>query len=307
MGKIVIFLATSIGYCYSLLPRKIQISLGNLIGVLLYGIRFRFQIVEQNIKLAYPNQSEMQKQMVWRSYRSLGNLILEVFMVLGPLKHFVLKYVDVSGLQYIESAKKKGKGLIFLSSHLGNWEVMAAAGGLIAKTDLMLVTKRLKPEWLHQAIEAGRRKCGVSAAYEPKTLRQVLAHLKNNGTVGFVLDQYAGPPVGVRVPVFGVPVGTSLAVAALVKRTEAELLPVENYRTPDGRWKVIVHPPLEWIRSEENQDSHLELAKNTSNYANVLEKMIRAHPEQWLWTHRRFKGDLEPLRKDEWNEPRVRK
>jgi len=71
---------------------------------------------------------------------------------------------------------------------------------------------------------------------EGGTLKDVLRHLSKNGTVGFVMDQYSGPPVGVRVPVFGVPVGTPAVIATLAKRTGAVVLPAVNYRLPDGRF-----------------------------------------------------------------------
>jgi KDO2-lipid IV(A) lauroyltransferase len=150
----------------------------------------------------------------------------------------------------------------------------------------MIVTKHLKPEWLHRAIEAGRARCGVQATYEPRTLKDVLAHLKRNGTVGFVLDQYAGPPVGVRVPFFGVPVGTMTAIAMLARRTGAKVVPVVNYREPDGRHVVSIRPALEWIPAKDPSE---ELAVNTARYAEEMERDIREHPGQWLWIHRRWK------------------
>ena len=133
-----------------------------------------------------------------------------------------------------------------------------------------------------------------------------MGHLKKQGTVGFVLDQYAGPPVGTRVPVFGIPVGTPSVVAALVKRTGARVLPVVSFREPSGRHRVQIRPAIEW-KSEPNQDAQYELGLNTAYYASILEKDIYAHPEQWLWTHRRFKGDLSPLREGEWSEGRTRR
>ncbi len=304
MGQVMILLLRMMSYLFWIQPRKLQLFFGNCLGMLGYWARFRVTVVNQNLAIAFPGQVELQKKILRASYQHLGNLILEILLVVGPLKKFVLKYVDITGIEHIEAAKKRGKGLVFLSSHVGNWEVMAASGGLLTHSDLLLVTKHLKPEWVHESIEAGRLQCQIRATYEPKTLRDVLSHLKKNGAVGFVLDQYAGPPVGVRVPLFGIPVGTPLIVATLAKRTGATLLPVENFRKEDGRWQVNVKPPLEW---KSFSNAHYELAANTAEYAAVIEKMILAHPEQWLWTHRRFKGDLSPLREAEWNEPRVRK
>ncbi len=305
MERIILPFLRAIAFMFVLQPRRLQLMWGGVLGALFYGLRYRYSVVNQNIQRVFPDLARQSQAKIAReSYRHLGNLTLEILMLLGPLRNFVLKYVDVQGFENFLEAQKLGKGVIFLSSHVGNWEIMAATGGVIHATDLMLVTKRLKPEWLHRAIEEGRRRCHVEATYEPRTLRDVLAHLKKKGTVGFVMDQYVGPPVGVRVPLFGVPVGAAMVVAALTKRTGAPILPVENYRTPEGRWVVEVKPPVSW---QAHSNPHYELALNTALYTNIIEKSILAHPSQWLWAHRRFKGDLSPLRESEWSEPRARK
>src|SRR5207248_3841646 len=137
----------------------------------------------------------------------------------GTLRRHIVDRSELLGLENWRKAKELGKGVIFLSSHVGNWEIMAATGAIHGGMDLMLVTKRVKPAWFHEAIQKGRLECGVTATYEPRTFKDVMLHLRKNGTVGFVLDQYAGPPVGVRVPVFGISVGTSPALAMIAKRT----------------------------------------------------------------------------------------
>ncbi|MEK7691735.1 MAG: lysophospholipid acyltransferase family protein, partial [Bdellovibrionota bacterium] len=232
----------------------------------------------------------------------VGHLFFEILLVFGAMKKFCENSVELIGLENWRQANQQGRGAIYLSSHVGNWEIMAAKGAL-AGMDLMIVTKHLKPEWLHLAIERGRAACGVSGTYEPRTLRDALAHFKKKGTVGFILDQYAGPPIGVRVPVFGMPVGTASAIAMLAKRTGAPVLPVVNYRRPDGTMVVDIRPELPWITDE---NSNREVAINTARYASVLEGDIRSHPEQWLWIHNRFKGDLGPLQPDEWIRSRAR-
>lgn len=305
MSRVIIFLLSILSWLYYLQPHVFRRLWGNALGAALRLTGIRAGVVRQNLAIAFPTaDKEMQKKQFLEAYRHLGNLVLEILLLFGPMKAFTLRFGELKGVENWRSAKEAGKGVIFLSSHVGNWETMAAVGSLHGGMDLMLVTKHLKPEWLHRSIESGRRRCGVLATYEPKTLRDVLGHLKKNGTVGFVLDQYAGPPVGVRVPVFGVPVSTSTAVAMLAKRTGAAVLPVVNYRTPDGHLVVDVRPPLEWLG---DSDSACELAKNTAHYAKKVEDDIITHPDQWLWTHRRFKGDLSPLREGEWSNGRPRK
>jgi KDO2-lipid IV(A) lauroyltransferase len=294
-----------VAWIYYWLPPRLKRGAGSALGALLRVSGVRAKVVRQNLSIAFPDpSSERERRKLFReAYRHLGNLVLEISLLLGPMKRFVEESVEVLGVENAQAALKKGNGAILLSSHVGNWETMAAGGALLGHLELMLVTKRLKPDWLHAEIEKGRERCKVFATYEPRTMRDVLGWLKKNRCVGFVLDQYAGPPVGVRVPVFGIPVGTMTAVAAVSKRTGAPVVPVVNYRKPDGRMVVDIRPALEWRPAD---DPNLEIAMNTAFFASELEKDIYAHPDQWLWTHRRFKGDLGPIREDEWLGGRAR-
>ncbi len=304
MGSLALVMMRGLAWVYWVQPRSWQIFWGKLLGLMLARLGFRARVVRENLGRAYPRDLIAQRQIFRESYAHLGQLILEILLLLGPMKKFVLRRVTLKNLQYVSEAKSRGQGIIFLGSHLGNWEMMAVAGAVLADLDLMMVTKKVKPKWLHQAIERGRLSCGVKATYEPRTLKDVLQHLKKKGAVGVVLDQYVGPPVGVRVPVFGTPVGTSQLIATLAKRTGATVLPVVIYRNPDGSWVLEFFPAMPWKIAE---DSHFELASNTAHYAQWIEDRIYEHPDQWLWSHRRFKGSLSPLAPEEWLKPRVRK
>jgi len=132
---------------------------------------------------------------------------------------------------------------------------------------------------------------GVNGTYEPRTIRDVLRELKSNRAVGLVLDQYAGPPIGVRVPLFGVPVGTANTVAVMAKRTGAPVLMVVNFRNSDGSYTVDIRPPLELSLGSEGagEAGPEQLARATAKCVAVIERDIYAHPEQWLWVHRRWR------------------
>ncbi len=305
-GGPLLFLIWILGWTYYLLPHCLRQALGFFLGFLLRIFGLRSQVVKKNLEIAWGGDLEKRKQLYSQAYFHLGQLIFELFMLVGPLKRYVKKQVIVQGIENWQAAHALGKGVFFVSSHVGNWEIMSAKSQEKGM-DLLLVTKKIKPAWLHAAIEKGRARCGVKATYEPRTLRDILAHLKNKGTVGFVLDQYTGPPVSVRAPLFGLPVGTSTALATLAVRSGAPVLPVLNYRNGQGKFVIEIGPPVETQpqQSQEN-DLNLEIASLTAAYVSVLETHIRAHPEQWLWTHHRFKGDLSPLRPGEWSEKRGR-
>lgn len=304
MGIVLVPVLKMIAHLYAAFPGWLRLGLGSCLGRFLTLLKLRAKVVEQNLLYAFPNSSSSRARLFGEAYRHLGLLVFEIIMLLGPMRRFTLKNSKLVGAENWRLAKARGTGVIFLSSHVGNWEVMAATGAVHGGMDLTIVTKRLKPDWLHHAIESGRARCGVAGAYEPRTLKDVLRQLGKGETVGFVLDQYAGPPVGLRVPVFGIPVGTSSAVATLARRTGASVLPVVNYRTPQGGFVVEIRPALEWIKTE---DAEQEIALNTAKYAQEMEKDIYNHPEQWLWIHRRFKGNLSPLLEREWELGRARR
>ncbi len=295
-GRILLVILKGLGTFEAVAPFRIRLAAHRALGIVLRVAGIRRKVVRENLEVAYPGseQAGVRLGLEKQAYDHLGSLVFEVPLVFAGMERFVRQKVIFKGADVWRQAASEGRGVLFLSSHVGNWEVMAAAGAAQGMP-LMIVTKRLKPSWFHEAMERGRRRVGVEGAYEPRTLQDVLRWLKAGKTVGFVLDQHAGPPVGVRVPVFGVPAGTHTAPALIARRTGARVLPVVNYRTPEGGWVVEVEPPLELL-----PDGPEFLGQQTAIFSAHLEKHIRRHPEQWLWIHKRFKGDRSPIQPGEW-------
>lgn len=298
-----------LGTLVSLLPRSWSLALGAGLGRALRGLGWRRKLISSNLLMAYPGATEEMRaeriRLEQGFFDHFGRLVLEILIILSTRwKKWVSSQVVMHGVEHWKQAHALGRGVLFVANHLGNWEAMAA-GMAQAGADVLIVTKHLKPEWLHERMAAGRLSSGVRGTYEPKTLRDVLAHLKKGGTVGFVIDQYAGPPIGIRVPFFGVPVGTLSAPAVVARRTGAAVLPVHNYRDDAGSLHVIVGAAFEGF-SEGKDGTHRELASRLALWVAETEKSVRQHPSQWLWSHRRFKGDLSPLAPGEWDSPRER-
>lgn len=302
-----------IGTLVAWMPHSLRMSLGWMLGIFLRVIGFRKKVIQGNIELAFhclqggevTQKNLSEEKLLSRAYTHIGNLFIELFILFGPLKWFAKNHVEFRGVEHWRKARERGKGVIFLASHVGNWEMMAAGGGYHSGFPCTLVTKKLKPEWIHQAVERARATCGIAGAYEPKTMREITRALKKGETVGIILDQYAGPPIGVRVSFLGVPVGTSTLVATLARRWDCAVLPVLNYRLPNGKFVVDVREPLE-VSTDPQASKQWQIARDTQTYVSKIEEDIRQYPEQWLWTHRRFKGDLSPVDEHEWDSGRPR-
>lgn len=283
----------AVGLAVSALPRRAEVALGSALGIFILVTRLhRAGVARENLRRCYPSMDEKAREALLRAqFRHLGILILELLHLFSPLPGHYRRYVArigvLEGLENWRAAHDKGKGVIFVSAHMGNWEVMVGQGAL-GGIPLTMVTKLLKPAWLHRKIESSRLSLGVKGAYEPRTLPTVMRALRAGESVGFVMDQYAGPPIGIPVPFFGVEVGTLAAVSVLVERTGAKVVPVSATRERDGLVHVRIEPELDL--SAVAQDNALCTAQLTAH----VEQWVRARPEQWLWTHRRFKNVVWP-------------
>lgn len=280
VGRVIL---CSVGLIVSLLPRPIELCLGRALGYILYKSKlFKYRIVTSNLNYCFPGRPDLAEKF----YKHFGLTILELLHLFSPIpghyRRYLSRHVTLTGAEHIHQAQRLGLGILFVGTHLANWEFLTFAAEL-SGVSLVMVTKYLKPEWLHATIEKQRKSIGVEGAYEPKTMPTVLRALRSNKAVGFVLDQYAGEPIGIPVAFFGTQAETLNAVGKIQERTQATVLPVQTVRHENGSVEVICHPAV----SMENIADHGQL---TQHLATLIEQWIRQNPEQWLWTHRRFKN-----------------
>lgn len=282
-----------LAYGLSLLPRRLFLLLGRGLGRLLRACGMREKVASENVARAFPELSaEARQNFVNNSYGELGTLFLEMIRSFYRYDRFIERYADLENEHHLEDALALGKGAFVMTAHLGNWEVLTGVGPTLLSTPVTMVTKELKPRWFHRAVETTRALLGIKMAFEPRTMPGILRALKKKEIVGFVMDQFTGAPVGARVPFFGVPVGSHTALATLALRTGAPVVPAIAVRKPDGRYLIRFDPPLATIDTGDQEQSVLA---NTAAYVARTEAWIREFPEQWMWIHRRWKGDLSPL------------
>jgi Kdo2-lipid IVA lauroyltransferase/acyltransferase len=287
-----IFLKT-LGYALSLFPRRLFLLLGRGLGRLLRAFGMREKVARENVDRAFPEWSaEERARFVEKSYGELGTLFLEMLRSFFKFDRFIERYADLENEHHLEEALAQGKGVFVMTAHLGNWEVLTAVGPTLLSTPVTMVTKELKPQWFHRAVEVTRALLGIKMACEPRTMQGILRALKKKEIVGFVMDQFTGAPVGARVPFFGVPVGSHTALATLAMRTGAPVVPAIAVRKPDGRYLIRFDAALATIDAGDQEQSVLA---NTAAYVARTEAWVREFPEQWMWIHRRWKGDLSSL------------
>lgn len=274
-----------LGLFVTFLPRSWEVALGRFCGrVTLLVDRKRPKIAAENIRRCLPELGPAGwDELLKKNFEHYGILVLELSHMFSPIpghwRRYVEKNVRVVGLDRWKKAHARGKGELYVSTHIANWEFCAAIGS-IHGMDVMIVTRNLKPRWLHDWMEKVRLTTGVSAAYQPRTMPTVMKHLRKGAGTVFVLDQYMPPPMGSPLRLFGVMVDTLAAVAPLARRTGAAILPVSARRGKDGIVTVTIEPEVTLSESDADDNQRL---------ATIVEDWMRANPEQSLWGHRRFK------------------
>lgn len=268
-------------------PHNIRMFMGDVIGILWFDVfRIRRRLVLANIQRAYPDwPKDKQLWLARTSMRNMGRTIMEYPLMpfIDPEKdrdHFILE-----NSEYMDRALAQGRGVCLLTLHLGNGD-WATAGLAIHGYPLHMISKEFKWRWLNDIWFGVRRRLGTRFIAPRNSAYHILKALKAKETVVFVLDQFMGPPIGVRTRFFGHETGTALGLAVMVQRSQAPVIPIYTYRRKDGATVIRFEKEIPF---EEKGDRDESLAYMTQVYTDCLEGIIRRHPEQWMWVHNRWK------------------
>ena len=198
-------------------------------------------------------------------------------------------WVRVENMEAPIRAHEKGKGILLLTGHFGNFEVSTIAGiGQFPQYRGLLhfVRRPLNPPLLNNFVNRRFRRAGFGVLPKRGSLDNILDLLASGAIVVYVFDQHAGKGDGVTVDFFGHPAGTFKSLALLALTTGAPVVPVYSWREPDGRHVLRFEDEVPLIEHAEVGEA---IRLNTRAYNAALERMLVRHPEQWIWMHRRWK------------------
>jgi KDO2-lipid IV(A) lauroyltransferase len=266
----------------ALLPFKLQLAIGRGLGRLSYWLaRDRRDACEVNLKLCFPELSDEERQrLVYRTFLSNGIGLMEIAMAwFGDLDRFKDR-VQIDGLEVLEQARAKGKGVLLLGAHFTTLEM----GGLLFRNIAPLdVTYRPNDNAFFDAIMYNGRKRNLDGVYDRKEIRQVIKSLKSGRMLWYAPDQDYGPKNSVFAPFFGVPAATVTATSRYAKVNNSEIVFYGHYRKADDSGYHVIFTPLEedYPTGDDVEDASI--------INRAIEKAIRHQPDQYLWLHKRFK------------------
>ena len=254
---------------------------------------YRRHLVLTNIDQVYGDQlsAPQKKQLAQAFYSHLLTSIKETFQLRFMSDATLRSRVTVKGHERLLEIAERGQGVLIVTAHVGSWE-FAPLGGILNfaqfKGHFHFIRRRLGWKAMERVLFRRYYRAGLNVIPKQEALHQVKTALEQNHAVVFVLDQHATLKNrdGIAVEFFGKKAGTYRSLASLSRHTGLPVVPASGYRLPNGRHVLEFYEPIIWQEYSTNQES---IYQNTLAYNQALEQIILAHPEQWMWMHRRWK------------------
>ncbi|MBS2023854.1 MAG: lysophospholipid acyltransferase family protein [Deltaproteobacteria bacterium] len=260
-------------------------ALGASIGTLAFLLGIRRGIVIENLSRAFPDKTPRElRALALRVYRTLGATFGEVAAARSITDRELEALVTFDGFDRYTEAAQAGKGVVVAVAHFGNWELLGRACARRG-VKLTAITRRLRGRWNAWLLKT-RREGGMKELPDKDASRDAVALLRRGEVLAVIVDQNMRPKRGVFVDFFGTPACTSPAAAVYALRARAPLLAAFPVRQPDGTHRVQVLGPF---APAPGTSGHAAVLSLTQQLTRAVEDLVRAHPEQWLWLHRRWK------------------
>ena len=273
----------------NLLPKTWFMALCAGLGDLLRALGARRAVVEDNVAKAFPEwDGRRRRRLVKEHYRSLGFVALDMARMLTLTRAQLAKRASLApgSRERIRDALAGGGGAALAGSHTSNWELAAALLGTEFPSVRVVAKVQTNPlsQWL---ISLHRRRFNLKPIYPGKAFQKMPQVLKDNALLIFVLDQHYPGKSGAAVDFFGRPARTSTSLAKIARITGAAVLPSACRHDKDGLLEITAAEPL--APPGALGDPREEDVRGAQACSHALERLIRRHPEQWLWCHRRWR------------------
>jgi KDO2-lipid IV(A) lauroyltransferase len=283
------YVATYVGIkALGLLPRSMARFVGMTFAFLAFRMRRRLRRAAMfNLKLAFPDWSEAKRKDVIRG------MVVQIGWMAGEFSQFsrytrerIEQIVVLDGFENFDAARRRGKGVLFLTGHMSAWELSPVAHALFGYP-LHFLVRPIANRRVDALINRYRCLCGNRPIEKNRSARAVLKVLSKGGTVGILADQNTSLEEGVFVNFFGIPASTTSGLARIALRTDAAVVPGFLSWDEERRKYRLRFEPIVEIKRTGNEDA--DIVENTARFTRVIEEYIRARPSQWLWVHRRWK------------------
>jgi len=248
-----------------------------------FGPLFRSKyLIKSNILKAFPNlKSDELEDILKRMWNNYGRILAEYVFIKNFRNNKIQKNIEIEGQEILDQIKNNNEPVIFISGHFNNFELMAMQ---IEKSGINLaaVYRPLNNRFLNFIMERIRRKyiCRNQIKKGISGTKQLLSFFKKKTSIALMIDQRVSQ--GIKINFFGHEAFTTTIPAQFVKKFKCKIVPIYIERVKDINFKLTVHSPLVYSGNETIESITLDLN-------HLLEKLILKNPDQWIWSHNRWK------------------
>jgi heptosyltransferase II len=282
MDSFVFNLYRGFGALIALLPLRVGVVLGRVLGWLGYWVAWKYRrVVLRNIEIAFPGKAPHLRRRLARAHFAMliGNLFAMEKIARMPAAN-VAGLVETDGLDIVLRLAEEGRGFVFLIGHIGNWELLAQMAPMLFPVPSGTIYQRLGSARMDEHVRAVRARAGLALFERKEGFNAAAEMLRKGGGVGVLVDQHAGD-AGVWCPLFGRLASTSPLAATLAARADAAVLSIAMHTHGIGRWRMVIRGP--------HDTGTRDAREATARLNAVLEEMIRREPRDWFWVHNRWK------------------
>jgi Kdo2-lipid IVA lauroyltransferase/acyltransferase len=271
-----------------LLPRPAARFVGASFAAAAYALRTPLRRAAMfNLNLAFPDWSDAKRKRVIRSMiRQIGWMAAEFSQFPKYTSENIQKIVVLDGFENFDAARRRGKGVLFLTGHMSAWELAPFAHALYGHP-LHFLVRPITNRRVDTLINRYRCLSGNQPIQKNKSARSILRILADGGTVGILSDHNTVLEESVFVDFFGIPASTTSGLARIALRTDAAVVPgFLSWDSARRKYRLRFEPAIDLARSGNEEN---DVRENTARFTKTIEDYVRAYPDQWLWVHKRWK------------------
>lgn len=275
-----------------ILPECVIFALSRGFAMLFYAISSRRRkLALRNTEIAFPEKPlKERKELVKTSYALLSeSMALGLLITTNRVSNEQLfGLVESEGWEHLEPILGNGKdGLLVITGHLGNWELMSQYMGLRLDRGLHVIARKGNNRLLEERIVRPlRERLGVGVFYKKNALMRIMKAINKGDVCGLLIDQKLLPPEGIYVDMFGKPAPTTPSAALLQVRFGVKVIPIFMVKSSHRKYRMIIQPPVQW--TDNGKPMEEQVHELTQVHQQIIEDMVRQYPEQWFWAHNRW-------------------